>query len=123
TVLAPALTVTPSTGLLYVQSVSLAGSGFTPNVAVGWAECRNNHSGDAADCDTGHSGFATTDGTGAFSASFTVRRMLHTANGDVDCAAAPGTCNIGSAKISDYSEGAGAPLTFDPSAPIPPPPV
>jgi hypothetical protein len=123
TVLAPSLTVTPSTGLLYVQSVTLSGSGFTPNVFVGWAECRNNHSGDAGDCDVTHTGSTLTDGAGAFSAPFTVRRMLHTANGDVDCAAAPGTCNVGSAKISDHSEGAGMALTFDPSAPIPPPPV
>ncbi|HEY3669522.1 MAG TPA: neocarzinostatin apoprotein domain-containing protein [Acidimicrobiia bacterium] len=123
TVLAPSLTVTPSTGLLYVQSVNLAGSGFTANVAVGWAQCKNNQSGEAADCDTAHTGSAFTDGFGAFSSSFTARRMLHTANGDVDCAAAPGTCNIGSAKISDYSEHAGMSLTFDPNAPVPPPPV
>jgi hypothetical protein len=117
----PSLTVTPSTGLVHLQTVTLSGTGFTPNVSVGWAECKNNNSGDAGDCDTSHTGFASTDGSGAFSAPFTARRTLHTPNGDVDCAAAPGTCNIGAAKISDYAEHAGAPLTFDPNAPLPPP--
>ena len=119
----PALTVTPSTNLAHLQNVTVSGTGFTPNVSVGWAECKNNNSGDANDCDTAHSGFATTDGSGAFSASFVARRTLHTPNGDVDCATAPATCNIGAAKITDYTEHAGAPLTFDPNAPLPPPPT
>ncbi len=113
--------MTPSTGLVHLQTVTVSGTGFTPNVSVGFAECKNNNSGDAGDCDTTHTGFASTDGSGAFSAPFAARRILHTPNGDVDCAAAPGTCNIGAAKISDYAEHAGAPLTFDPNAPLPPP--
>lgn len=117
----PAVTVTPSTGLVHLQSVSISGTGFTPNVSVGFAECKNNSSGDADDCDISHTGSASTDGSGAFSAAFVARRILHTPNGDVDCAAAPGTCNIGAAKITDYAEHGGAPLTFDPDAPLPPP--
>ena len=103
----PVVTVTPSTDLAHLQTVTVSGTGFTPNVNVGLAECHNTDSGDANDCDTTHTGFAPTDASGAFSAPFTVRRILHTPNGDVDCAAAPGTCNIGAAKITDYDEHAG----------------
>ena len=62
----PSLTVTPSTDLVHLQSVTISGSGFTPNVPVGFAECKNNNSGDAGDCDTTHTGFANADGSGAF---------------------------------------------------------
>jgi hypothetical protein len=118
----PAVTVTPSTGLLNFQTVTLSGTGFTPGVLVGWAQCKNNASGTAADCDTGNTGTATPDGSGAFSTPFTVHRILHTANGTVDCASAPATCNLGAGTVTQPSaESAGVPLTFDPNAPLPPP--
>ena len=75
-------------------------------------------------CDINHVGYATTNGAGEFSSPFTVRRILHTANGDVDCAAAPDACIVGGGKISDPdSEHATTPLSFDPDAPLPPPPT
>ncbi len=119
----PAVTVTPSTDLVNLQAVTISGTGFTPSTGVGWAECKNNGSGDGNDCDVNHTGTANTDSSGAFTAPFVVHRILHTANGDVDCATAPGTCNIGVGKLSDHAEHAGAPLTFDPNAPLPPPPT
>jgi hypothetical protein len=119
----PVITVTPSTDLVHLQSVTVSGTGFTANTPVGFAECANNFSGDPDDCDTTHTGIATTDGAGAFSAPFVVRRILHTPNGDVDCADPAAVCHIGAAKLSDYDERAGALLTFDPDAPLPPPPT
>jgi hypothetical protein len=120
----PVLTVTPSTDLVNLQSVTVAGTGWSPGVGIGWAECKNNGSGTADDCDLNHIGFATTDGSGAFSTTFVVHRILHTANGDVDCATAPETCSIGAGKVSDpNSEHAGSPISFDPSVPLPPPPT
>ena len=49
-----------------------------------------------------------------------VRRPPHPAHAERRrrLAAAPGTCNIGAAKISDYAEQHGAPLTFDPNTPL-----
>src|SRR4051794_23283329 len=120
--LTPTLTATPSSGLVNLQHVTVTGAGFSPNVPVGWAECKSGSTGQAG-CDINNVGFATTDATGAFSASYTVRRILHTANGPVDCATAPETCTIGAAKSSDSNEKAGAPLTFDPTVPLPPPPT
>jgi LPXTG-motif cell wall-anchored protein len=91
---------------------------------VGWAECKNNASGTAADCDTTNTGSAIPDASGAFSTQFTVHRILHTANGTVDCASAPETCNLGAGTVTQPSaERAGAPITFDPNAPLPPPPT
>ena len=120
--LSPTLTATPSTGLVNHQPVSLAGSGFSPGAGVGWAQCKNGSSGQD-DCDINDTGFAATDTTGAFSASFDVRRILHTANGDFDCASAPEACTIGAAESVDPTQRAGAPLSFDPTAPLPPPPT
>src|SRR5439155_2916746 len=114
--------VTPSTDLVNHQTVTVAGSGFSPSVAIGWAECKNGGSGQN-DCDLNNVGYSTTDATGVFSASYTVHRIMHTANGDADCASAPEACTIGAAKISDYSESAGTPISFDPSIPLPPPPT
>src|SRR4051812_31684569 len=50
----PAVTVTPSTGLVTLQTVTISGTGFTPSTGVGWAECKNNGSGDGNDCDVNH---------------------------------------------------------------------
>lgn len=120
--LTPVLTATPATGLVNHQSVAVTGSGWTPNAGIGWAECKNGGGGQA-DCDINNVGSGIADGSGAFSASFTVHRILHTANGDFDCASAAQACTIGAGKIVDQNERAGAPLTFDPSVPLPPPPT
>lgn len=120
--LTPTLTATPSTDLVNHQLVTVAGAGFTPNASIGWAVCKNGSTGQD-DCDLNNLGFAMSNSSGAFTASFTVHRILYTANGQVDCATAPETCTIGAAKSSDPSEKAGAPLTFDPSVPLPPPPT
>ncbi len=120
--LTPMLTVTPSTGLANRETVTVAGSGFTPDTAVGWAECKAGGGG-AADCDVQVYGTAQTDGTGAFSAPFVVHRILHTQNGIVDSASAVDACWVGAAKLSDYGENANAFLDFDPSIPLPPPPT
>src|SRR5262249_6493860 len=39
-----------------------------------------------------------------------------------DCASAPGVCNVGAGTL-DLTQGTETPLTFDPNAPIPPPPT
>ena len=118
----PVLTATPAANLVNLQSIAIAGTGFSPNVTVGWAECKNGGTG-AADCDVNDFGTTTTDSVGAFSASFTVHRILHTANGTVDCAAVMQGCRVGAAKLSDHAEFANTPLDFDPSVPLPPPPT
>ena len=75
--LSPTLTATPSTGLVNHQTVSLAGSGFSPGAGVGWAQCKNGSSGQE-DCDINYTGFAATDATGAFER--VVRRAPHPAH-------------------------------------------
>jgi hypothetical protein len=120
----PGVTVTPSTGLVNFQTVTIAGSGFTPGVAVGWSECKHNGSGSAADCDTGNTGFTIPDASGSFSAPFTVRRIIDTANGMVDCASAPEACTVGAGTVTQPSaQSANVPISFDPNAPLPPPPT
>jgi hypothetical protein len=116
------ITVTPSIDLVNLQNVTVAGTGFGANQQVGFAACKNPSTG-ADNCDTNHVGFATTDGTGAFNTTFTVHRILHTNNGDLDCASAPAACKIAVGELSDQSINGSTPLSFDPSVPLPPPPV
>ena len=114
--------MTPSTDLENLQTVTVSGSGFTPGAQIGWAECTTGGT-IADDCDVNRSGVGSADGTGAFSALFTVHRILHTANGDFDCASSVDACRIAAAKLTDYSESGGATIDFDPSVPLPPPPT
>jgi hypothetical protein len=83
------LTVTPSTGLVELDSVTVEGADFNPNVQVGFCQVVNDGSLflDQRDCGTPF-GLATTSPAGDFSAQHTVRRFLHdtTPQRDVDCA-------------------------------------
>jgi hypothetical protein len=120
--LVPLVTVTPSTDLVNLQTVTIAGSGFSPNANIGGALCKAGTDG-ADNCDTAHPVLTTADATGAFSVQFQVRRILHTANGDVDCASALQTCHLGIANIADQEgQHAFVPLSYDPNAPLPPKP-
>ncbi|HEX5586985.1 MAG TPA: neocarzinostatin apoprotein domain-containing protein, partial [Acidimicrobiia bacterium] len=119
-VAAPSITVTPDTDLVHGQVVTVAGIGFSPDTQVAIVTC-TSATLVPDDCDLHLFGSATTDGAGAFSTPFTLRRIAHTANGVVDCGDAPGTCNIGVASYVDLSEQALAPLAFDPALPPPPP--
>ena len=119
---ASSIDVDPSTGLGYSQDLAIHGEGFTPNVQVGFAECEAGEQGQDG-CDLSTLGFATTDANGEFSSTIRVRRFLHnTLSGTIDCAAVPESCIVSSGKL-DATELAAAPLTFDPNAPLPPPPT
>ena len=116
-------TVSPSTGLVNGQTVTVTGAGFAANASIGGAVC--NDVGDGADaCDTANVLLTTADPSGAFTVQFTVRRILHTANGTVDCASAAQVCHLGVANIQNQqAEHANIPLGFDTTAPLPPPPT
>ena len=115
---APALNVDPSTNLLDGQQVAVSGTSYTPGVAIGIAECRVGAT-DINGCDLRTLGTTTTDGSGAFSATYTVRRIITVDTGTLDCAI--DGCLVGAANVGDYSEEATAPIAFDASVPPPPP--
>ena len=94
---APTLVVTPSTGLVEGQEVELAGTGLLPSTTAYVVVCPPGVT-DGFACDFGGSlpPSTTTDATGSFALSFTVRRFVTGVVGGVptgfDCAVV--TCSI-----------------------------
>jgi hypothetical protein len=120
---APVIAVTPAVDLVHGQVVTVTGSGFTPSASIGMAQC-DAAGTDTPDCDLSNVMYATADAAGDWSASFTVRRVIHNAYKELDCATAPGACVISASNLANIGgEDALAPISFDPSVPPPPPPV
>jgi Neocarzinostatin family len=112
----PMITVTPDTDLVDFQTVTVSGSGFPTETALGIAMCTAGPLS-IDDCDLGTSDFVDSDATGAFTTQYTVERLIETpATGAVDCAVAPG-CILGVANLADFTQNAIAPLAFDPNVP------
>jgi hypothetical protein len=115
------LTVTPSTGLVELDTVTVEGAEFNPNAQVGFCQAVNDGSPDPSDCNGGSFGTIGASPSGDFSAQQTVRRFMYVPSlgRTVDCAAE--SCVIGAAEPSDVAGTAVfAPIAF---APAPPPPA
>ena len=112
---APALTVTPDTDLVDKQPVDVDGTGYTPGASIAVLQCETGATS-ASGCDTSGLDFTTADGTGAFSHTYTVRRIITTESGDVDCAVAD-ACRLVAANSSSTTEAAAVPISFDPTVP------
>jgi Neocarzinostatin family len=114
------LTVTPNTGLVELDSVTIEGTEFNPSVEVGFCQAIDDGSPSQSDCGTPF-GLVVTSPTGSFSAQHTVRRFIHVPSlgRTVDCASEG--CVIGAAETSDIAGTAVfTPIAF---APAPPPPA
>ncbi len=116
------VTVTPDTDLLNFQSVTLAGTGFTPSSEVQVFECKTGATS-YDDCTQSEGAFAPTSTTGKFSLQFSVRRILHLVGGDLDCASAVGACSLVSSSYGSVPVIVASPVSFDDSVPPPPPPA
>jgi hypothetical protein len=116
---AGSIVVSPSTDLLDGQTVEVSGTGFTANTFLGIAMCEPAPSS-TLDCDLSPLGTVTTDGEGSFTTTFSVRRIMSTSNGNIDCADAPGTCVVVVGE-TDFTQIATFPLSFDPEGPFIPP--
>lgn len=111
--------MTPSTGLVDGQSVSVTGSGLDPDTSVVVVQCTTA----AAPVSTCADRFplATTDPAGELDVERVVHRLLYFGFTTVDCAT-PGTCEI-RAVASGGVVAATAPIAFDASVPPPPQPA
>ena len=65
-------------------------------------------------CDVGRALFTTADAEGKFTGAFAVTPTIDTAEGPIDCGAAPGACFVGAANINDFIENGRAPVSFGP---------
>ena len=120
---APTATVTPSTGLVELQDVTVSGSGFGGSVDV--YMCQGVHSESNRPDPNNCGGFienTTASGTGSYTNSYEVHRFIYAPalGRTVDCAASASSCIM---IVSDYFSTntlLEVPLAF---APPPPPPT
>jgi hypothetical protein len=94
----PSITVSPSTGLVDGQSVTVTGTGYTdPGDPVWVGQCSNASDPAVCDHELAHQVFVQVDGNGGFTTTITVHETFQGATdanpGDpipVDCRVAPG---------------------------------
>lgn len=115
----PALVVTPSTGLVDKQAVDVGGTGFTPSRSYQLEQCVAGSEA-VRGCTDVH-GYAWSDPGGVLDGSIVLRRIIDAPGGSVDCASAPGTCEL-LAFASSPDAASLASLDFDPDGPMPVPP-
>jgi len=111
---APTLSVVPSANLADGQAVTVTGTGFTPNDAVGMVECEAGATG-PSDCDLSTLDETGTDDTGSFSVTYFVTRDISVGTTEIDCALSP--CLLGAADVDNYSVAASAAIAFNPAIP------
>jgi hypothetical protein len=117
---APKLRVDPAAGIVDLQHVQVAGTGFRPGSTVSLTVCLAGATA-PEEC-TGDAFMLPVDAAGRFSDDLAVRRFFTTPAGDVDCADAPGTCELLAFVPGRWSTVlARTPLAFDPDAPPAPP--
>jgi hypothetical protein len=110
----PVVKVSPSTGLVDLQKVTVTGSGFRANAQIATVECRLGATG-AAGCDLGTLIYDQTDKHGAFTVIRYVRRLIFVNGKTIDCGAAAG-CQLGAGDVSTQ-KGASQTIFFNPKIP------
>ncbi len=117
----PQADVTPRTNLPYRAQVAVHGSGFRPGSGVGASFCLGSES--AGGCGFSFD-FGTADAAGEVDLTLAVKRRISFGDSDgslIDCLDEGTECSVTLQGERRY-ERAEVPLTFDPNAPIPPPP-
>ena len=113
----PVLSAAPTTGLADGQPIAVTGANFSAFSQVGLAECTRSPKG-PVHCDLSTSDIVGTDGSGSFTTTYTVSRILDVgtkpggASKRVDCAHAH--CVLGAADLINYALTAFVPLSFRP---------
>jgi len=88
------LTVSPRTGLVDGQSVTVGGQGFAANAHASVIECVASTSS-VTGCDTSTQVFFLTDASGNFSLSFSVRHNIVVNGNQIDCTVSTNACLLG----------------------------
>jgi hypothetical protein len=89
-------TVTPDSGLVGGDVVTVEGSGATPSGTVFFCQAIDDGTPDQSDCGASTVQSTPADAAGEFAAMYTVRRFITPAGRpSVDCAASGATCVIG----------------------------
>jgi catabolite regulation protein CreA len=93
----PTISVSPSSGLSNGQSVTITGSGFTPNSSVGVSMC-DDPIVDGSSCDLSTAKVSRSDGSGGFTMTYNV---VDTINGHT---CVPSGCLIGGSNLNVENE-------------------
>ena len=119
----PDVSLTPSDDLIDRQQVAVYATGFIPGEFVTAVQCAVQNLDKNPCSESFGYGFAggQADPTGAVAFGITVRRAVRVNNARFDCASAPGACVV-AVQATGGPLGT-APLGFDPSVPLPPPPT
>ncbi|HMD46287.1 MAG TPA: neocarzinostatin apoprotein domain-containing protein [Acidimicrobiales bacterium] len=115
----PQVTISPAAGLADGQVIQVTGSHFSGRVPIGLVECLTGATGPST-CDLSNTVEVRSSGSGKFSTTFIVSRLI-TVNGVTTDCVTPGACILGVGNVFDYAEAVGVPLAFDPSLPLAPP--
>lgn len=111
----PAVSVSPDTGLVDGQQVTVIGTGYGNRGTVGVVQCR----ADAVaidECDGRTASTLSTDDRGVFVHEMAVLAVVRDAHGVVtDCRSEPGACVVISSWVHGFQGMATAPLTFAPT--------
>lgn len=117
----PVVTVDPSTGLADRQEVTVSGSSFMPDTWVDLSVCEIVDGAPAYPC-RWYDTEIFTDGSGAFTTSLPIRRLIRSYDDTaLDCAVV--SCALVARTYTGFEEQASAPVAFDPAIPLPPPPT
>jgi hypothetical protein len=115
----PVVKVSPSTGLVDLQKVTVTGSGFNANAGVATIECPTG-TVNFTTCDLSTLVIVSADKHGAFTVTRYVRRLitadLTTTGKTIDCAA-PAGCVLGAVNISNFKQANGGAIFFNPKIP------
>lgn len=114
-----AITVTPDTALIDGQLVTVDGTGFAADGVTGIFPCAKGLGRDG--CDPGRVVIFSPPGDG-FSRELRVDPILDTASGEIDCRSHAAGCRLAANDHYSLNGAAVATITFDPSAPLEPPP-
>ena len=113
------VTVTPSTGLVDQQTVTVHISGFPPNDQVAAVECTSDALTQGINaCAIGQNEVSFQTGAdGSAQTTFKVSRLLESGGSPVDCDQSPNRCLIGVGAFNDYSVSGGQAISFKPGLP------
>jgi hypothetical protein len=108
---APAVSVTPNTGLVDGQEVAINGGGYSANSTVGVVQCPAA-ADSLDDCDSRTAHTLSTDANGHFRTTMVVRRTITDAHSQqIDCGVA-GACVVASVFVHGFQDLATASLQF-----------
>ena len=111
----PSFTVAPDTALHDLQTVTVSGQHYTPNLIVSLSQCKLLNGLSGGVCYGATRLDVKTDASGSFSTPMYVRRDINETTAIIDCATAPATCGIIASQANQPT--LVQPLSFDPAVP------